>query len=432
MNTVHDLIGIGFGPSNLALAIALEEQPGTRAIDAHFIERQPHFAWHPGMLLPGTHMQISFLKDLVSMRNPRSHFSFINYLHHHGRLQDFINLKTFLPSRIEFNDYFRWTAAHFSDRCSYGEDVIDIQPVMDGDEARLLRVISQTPGGRRHQRLTRNLALGLGGRPHIPDAFKAVKQDPRVFHSHHYLKGLSANPGAKRIAILGAGQSAAEIFVDLTQRPGIEQVDLIMRAHVIKPADDSPFVNEIFNTEFVDYIFNCPAAERNNMLCEFRHTNYACTDLDLIRQIFDILYQQRVCGKQHQRILCRHLVEDIHNDEEGITLRLNDLNQGQHVERQYDTLILATGYERGHHRALLGNLAPFLGDFEITRDYRIKASPAFRPCIFIQGGSEQTHGLSDTLLSVTAVRAGEIVDSIHKHLYCQTSDPIVARSKNPN
>lgn len=61
---------------------------------------------------------------------------------------------------------------------------------------------------------------------------------------------------------------------------------------------------------------------------------------------------------------------------------------------------------------MLKNLGPFLGDFEVMRDYRIKSSSDFKPTIFIQGGSEQTHGLSDTLLSVTAVRAGEIVESL--------------------
>ncbi|MEO1971328.1 MAG: SidA/IucD/PvdA family monooxygenase, partial [Pirellulaceae bacterium] len=42
------LIGIGFGPSNIALAIALDEHRQTgQAKDALFIERQPCFAWHP-------------------------------------------------------------------------------------------------------------------------------------------------------------------------------------------------------------------------------------------------------------------------------------------------------------------------------------------------------------------------------------------------
>ena len=102
---IHDLIGIGFGPSNIALAIALDEHRQTgQAKDALFIERQPCFAWHPHMLLDNAHMQISFLKDLVTPRNPKSRFSFLNYLHSKGRLQDFINLQTFFPSRHEFND----------------------------------------------------------------------------------------------------------------------------------------------------------------------------------------------------------------------------------------------------------------------------------------------------------------------------------------
>ena len=66
MQHIHDLIGIGFGPSNVALAIALDEKRhGGKPLDALFIERQPSFAWHPHMLLDQAHMQISFLKDLA-------------------------------------------------------------------------------------------------------------------------------------------------------------------------------------------------------------------------------------------------------------------------------------------------------------------------------------------------------------------------------
>ena len=131
----HDLIGIGFGPSNIALAIALDEKrQAGRRFDAMFIERQPRFGWHAGMLLDNTHMQISFLKDLATLRNPSSRFTFINYLHEKRRLPDFINLKTFYPSRQEFNDYLAWAAAQFDDRTAYGEDVIEVLPEKGGHE----------------------------------------------------------------------------------------------------------------------------------------------------------------------------------------------------------------------------------------------------------------------------------------------------------
>ena len=43
------------------------------------------------------------------------------------------------------------------------------------------------------------------------------------------------------------------------------------------------------------------------------------------------------------------------------------------------------------------------------------ASTPTPPCtagIYLQGGTEHTHGITSTLLSNTAVRAGEILDSL--------------------
>ena len=55
---IYDLIGIGFGPSNIALAITLEEKKQTGYhIDAFFIEKQPEFAWHANMMLDNAHMR---------------------------------------------------------------------------------------------------------------------------------------------------------------------------------------------------------------------------------------------------------------------------------------------------------------------------------------------------------------------------------------
>ena len=51
----YDVIGVGFGPSNLAMAVAVNEHnaqvPRDAAVTAHFLERQPRFGWHRGMLL---------------------------------------------------------------------------------------------------------------------------------------------------------------------------------------------------------------------------------------------------------------------------------------------------------------------------------------------------------------------------------------------
>ena len=106
---IYDLIGIGFGPSNIALAITLEEkrQEGYK-VDSFFIEKQRGFAWHANMMLDNTHMQISFLKDLATLRNPSSHFTFINYLHQF-REENFITI-----GQVGFYK-------HFSDRIIFKE-----------------------------------------------------------------------------------------------------------------------------------------------------------------------------------------------------------------------------------------------------------------------------------------------------------------------
>lgn len=410
---IHDLIGIGFGPSNIALAIALDEkrQAGGR-INSLFIERQPSFIWHKNMLLDQAHMQVAFLKDLATLRNPTSRFTFVNYLHQKHRLQDFINLKTFYPSRHEFNDYFSWAAGQFEDQCIYGEEVFELLPEKRGGEVALLRVRSRDQSGAIHERLARNLVVSIGGTVNIPECFRPFKDDPRIFHSHTYLQGIAGNAGAQRIAVIGAGQSAAEIFMDLHGRPNAPQVDLVMRARAIKPSDASPFVNEIFNPDFVDHIFSRPADERSDMLREFRHTNYACPDLELIEQIFKVLYQQKVKGVEHHRFLRRHEVNGVQAGGEAIELRLHDVNAGREVTAHYDAVVLATGYAREQHKSLLAPLASYLPGFETDRHYRLHSVPEFRPAVFLQGASEASHGLSDTLLSITAIRAGEILEAL--------------------
>lgn len=418
----HHLIGVGFGPSNIALAIALEErEPDVGGLKPLFIEKQPHFAWHRDMLLEDAHMQISFLKDLATLRNPTSRFTFISYLHEKGRLQDFINLKTFFPSRREFNDYLAWAASKFHDRCAYGEEVLEVLPEKRDGEVRMLRVRSRDASGTMRERLGQNLVVSVGGAPNIPEQFRHLRDDARIFHSSSYLRRISAHPHAARIAVVGAGQSAAELFMDLHGRYGSSSVDLIMRARSIRPSDDSPFVNEIFNADFVDHVYSRSQDERGALLREFWHTNYACPDLELIESIFKVFYEQRVTGDTRHRFLRRHEVRGARAAADGIHLDMVDLNECRETTARYDVVVLATGYSRDMHKSLLEPIAPYLGDFSVDRNYQIETAPDFRPAIFLQGACESSHGLSDTLLSVTSVRTGEIGRAIPP-AYIDTSD----------
>lgn len=422
ISPTYDVLGIGFGPSNLALAIALQEQAQREGRDYHalFLDKQSDYRWHGNTLVAQSELQISFLKDLVTLRNPTSRYSFVNYLHQQGRLVDFINLGTFYPCRMEYNDYLRWVARQFVEQARYGEEVQRVEPVAGAQGIELLKVISRDAEGHERFRLARSIVLSTGGTPRIPSVFAGLKGDARVFHHARYLERMAQQRCNRhepmRIAVVGGGQSAAEAFIDLNDSYPSVQVDLVLRAAVLKPADDSPFVNEIFSPNYTDLVFQEPESEREKLIAEYHNTNYSVVDLDLIERIYRIFYRQKVAGDERHGFLCRRNVEATRADAQGVHLSLRDSATGQVEEKHYDAVILATGYERNSHRELLAPLREYLGDFKVGRDYRLQTDAQLRAGVYLQGFSQASHGLSDTLLSVLPMRAEEIAASLFEQL----------------
>jgi L-ornithine N5-oxygenase len=95
---------------------------------------------------------------------------------------------------------------------------------------------------------------------------------------------------------------------------------------------------------------------------------------------------------------------------------LNSLLDSENQELSVDALVFATGYDAMEPTALLGDVDRFClrdkaGQLRVERDYRL--TTADLPCgIYLQGGTEHTHGLTASLLSNIAIRSGEIADSI--------------------
>ena len=255
---LHDLICVGFGPASLAIAVALHDMlslnPGERTLPkilhappkVAFLERQSQFAWHAGMLLPGATMQISFIKDLATLRNPKSEFTFLNYLHHRRRLVHFCNLGTFLPLRLEYEDYMRWCASWFNDVVSYDQEVLDVTPAMSTVEnAKTASFVVRSQNQRTGEITShhaRHVVIAVGGRPEMP---KSLPHDnPRVIHSSNYARMvprlLQQKDRSFDIAVVGSGQSAAEIFHDLHSSYPNAKTRLLIRGSALRPSDDSP------------------------------------------------------------------------------------------------------------------------------------------------------------------------------------------------
>ncbi|MGO4749429.1 SidA/IucD/PvdA family monooxygenase, partial [Streptomyces sp. 2MCAF27] len=115
----YDFIAIGLGPFNLGLAALTDP---IDELNGLFLERKPDFDWHSGMFLEGSTLQTPFMSDLVTLADPTSPYSFLNYLKENGRLYSFYIRESFYPLREEFNDYCRWVAARL-DSVRFGQEV---------------------------------------------------------------------------------------------------------------------------------------------------------------------------------------------------------------------------------------------------------------------------------------------------------------------
>jgi L-ornithine N5-monooxygenase len=416
---VHDLVGIGFGPSNLALAIALREHnaQADAEIDMVFLERQPVFGWHRGMLIEGTTMQVSFLKDLVTMRNPTSEFGFLPYLKAKGRLADFINHKTMFPSRVEFHDYLEWAASVFADQVEYGSEVVAVHPVVEDGEITLLDVVVRqrtAQGTELTTRRTRNLVIAAGLEPVLPPGVVAGE---RIWHSQQLLTRLPGLPDPRRVLVVGAGQSAAEATEFLHRSFPDAEVCAVFAKYGYTPADDSSFANRIFDPEAVGHFYAAPEEVKRLLLAYHGSTNYSVVDLELIDELYRRVYQEKVRGVERLRILNASRVVDHRADDSGVRATVEFLPTGARTVLDADVLVYATGYRPGDPLTLLGEVGEHCqtrpeGGLRIERDYRVATTADVRCGIYLQGATEHTHGITSTLLSNTAVRVGEIVRSI--------------------
>ncbi|WP_392897312.1 lysine N(6)-hydroxylase/L-ornithine N(5)-oxygenase family protein [Streptomyces sp. LN699] len=416
---VHDLIGIGFGPSNVAMAIALSEHNarvgGQGAVTARFLEQQPRFGWHRGMLIDNATMQVSFLKDLVTLRNPTSGFSFLCYLQSRGRLIDFVNHKNLFPLRVEFHDYFEWAAAKVDDMVSYGHEVIAVRPVVVDGVVRYVDVIARS-GAEPVVHRARNLVIGTGLRPRMPEG---VARSDRVWHTSDLLTRVNAlkDTAPSRFVVVGAGQSAAENVAYLHRAFPEAEVCAVFSRYGYSPADDSGFANRIFDPDAVDAYFAAPEDVKRKLIEYHANTNHSVVDIGLIDDLYRQQYREKVLGVERLRFLKVSRLTDVVETPHKVLATVESLVTGERTHLDADVLIYATGYRSADALGLLGEIGRYClldeqGRVRVERDYRLTTDPGLRCGIYLQGGTEHTHGITSALLSNTAVRVGDILRSI--------------------
>lgn len=412
MSHVHDFAAIGVGPFNLGLAALAEPIDG---LDGVFLEQRDSFDWHPGMMLEPAHLQVPFMADLVTLADPTSPYSFLNFLKQTGRLYRFYIRENFYPLRAEFNQYCQWVAGQLPS-VRFGTSVTDIA-YDDG----VYRLTVNGPDGQ-EVLLARRLVLGTGTSPYVPESGQGIMAQSAagtgglVFHNAEYLARKAELQKKRSITILGSGQSAAEIYYELLQEADAHgyQLNWVTRSGRFFPLEYTKLTLEMTSPEYVDYFHELPESQRDHLI-KTQKNLYKGINSELIDAIYDLLYTRSIAGLVDTQLLTHSTLTAAHWDEATgtHTLQLAHGEQGSSYTLDTEAVVLATGYGYREPAFLAGIRDRIVRDgagrFAVNRNYSIGVDAGE---IFVQNAELHTHGFVTPDLGMAAYRNSCILREI--------------------
>ncbi|MEU3411615.1 lysine N(6)-hydroxylase/L-ornithine N(5)-oxygenase family protein [Streptomyces sp. NPDC006658] len=395
----YDFVGIGLGPFNLGLACLTEPIAG---LDGVFLESKPDFEWHAGMFLDGAHLQTPFMSDLVTLADPTSPYSFLNYLKEKGRLYSFYIRENFYPLRVEYDDYCRWAAGKLTS-VRFGTTVTE---VTYDDELYVVR----TAAGDTYR--ARHLVLGTGTVPFVPEACRDLGGD--FLHTSQYMHRKAELLEKKSITVVGSGQSAAEIYYELLA--GIDdhgyRLNWVTRSPRFFPLEYTKLTLEMTSPDYIDYFRSLPEETRYRLEKQQKGL-FKGINSDLIDSIFDLLYQKDVESGDRPvptRLLTNSTLRTAAYRDGAYTLGFHQDEQDKDFEIETEGLVLATGY----HYSPPAFLAPVRdrlrfdghGRFDVARNYAVDITGRG---VFLQNAGVHTHSITSPDLGMGAYRNAYII-----------------------
>lgn len=404
MNDILDLAGIGVGPFNLSLAALLSPVSCCRA---RFFERRECFNWHPGMMLPGTQMQTSYLKDLVTPVDPSNPYSFLSYLVKKGRFYRFINADYPRVRRVEFADYLRWVAEQLPN-LSFDSRV---------DAVECSRRGFKLTGEGLADVHSRHLVVATGMRPNIPSWVERYIGE-HCLHSHHYV-GSDFSVAGKRVAIIGGGQSGAEIFLDLMagKRGRADEITWISRRPNLDPLDETAFINEYFTPDYVRHFHRLPEERKPPIVRSHKLTGDGVSPATL-QALSQYLYDSDFLNSDATpyAILPYREVHLMGRDKHAYHLHMRNGFNNDDQGVVADTIILATGYNYRLPSCLAGLVGRLDLDGEgfprLKEDYTVDWEGPAQHRLYMQNAGRNSHGVADAQLSLAAWRSAVIINSL--------------------
>lgn len=296
----YDLVCIGFGPAQIATAIANRE--ARKPSKVLFLEQKPNFSWHPSSHLPRTRMDNAFIYDLATTRNPRSAFTYVNYLLTQDRLVEFANSDRLNPLREEFEHYLRWCADQFKDEVRYGSEVVGVVAEKSNNSVQGWSVAIKEKNGRTYVVRAKNIAApspsqksGFKARPLLNVNFEAGQS---IMSMEDYVSRRDDlrefRDSRLNIALVGSGKQTVEILDDLLSCHRLGNITVItdnealapLRALAEEPAPIEPRLCSIWAKP----------------TCEDAKTAVLSSS-EIIRRIYDRAYEKQLKGEVAMKVV---------------------------------------------------------------------------------------------------------------------------------
>jgi len=409
MSEILDFIGVGVGPFNLGLASLVQPIAELKGI---FFERKEKFNWHPGMLLQDATLQIPFMADLVSLADPTSPLSFLNYLKQKGKIYSFYIRENFYVLRNEYNQYCQWVIGELSN-IQFSTEVIQIYYNQEENCYHVTTISAITDEIKTYR--AKKLVLGTGTAPYIPENCKHLSKN--VIHSSSYISNKKELQQKESITIVGSGQSAAEIFYDLLQDIDVFDYELnwVTRSPRYFPLEYTKLTLEMTSPEYVDYFYNLPQHKRDNLIKKQKHL-YKGINESLINNIYDLLYTKQLTHPDMRvNLRTNSALEKVSIDKvtKEFQLTFHQQEQDKYYLKNTDGLILSTGYHYQIPNFVEGIKERIKWDnkgrYNVNRNYTIDHNESE---IFIQNAELHTHGFVSPDLGMACYKNSQIIKEL--------------------
>ncbi|TAE55879.1 MAG: lysine 6-monooxygenase [Nostocales cyanobacterium] len=406
-DTIYDIIGVGIGPFNLGLAALLEPISEIKAL---FLEQKQEFAWHPGLLIESATIQVPFLADVVTMADPTSKYSFLNYLKEHSRLYHFYFWEDFHILRNEYNYYCQWVSQQLKN-CKFGQQVKEINWL----ETEKLFAVKTNNFDQIFY--SQNLVLGVGSTPKLPPCFQGTKSE-RIFHSSQFLQHREIPRQSKSITVVGSGQSAAEIFYELLQEQEIYNYEITWctRAAGFLPMEYSKLGLEHFSPDYIHYFYNLSPAQKDSLI-QKQDLLYKGISSQTIAQIYDLIYQRSIGNKYPKiKLVSGVEVKEVKEINHQYHLTFRHSFQDERWTQISDCVILGTGYNHAIPKCMQ-NLHHLIawdekGRFPVNFNYQLTCNADIPNRIFVQNAELHTHGVGAPDLGLGCYRNSVIINTL--------------------